>query len=168
MTHKKRKKTRKNENLNTMTSNIGSLNYENENDNLAITDISRDSFNRLSMIYILCKEKYRMTRYYHTLYLDLGDCTYNCQYCGVLFLFNEICNESIPLKYNLRYKNRKVKLPLLKKTPKVLDSLLNYYGGQENMYYRKNIRIFNSMMIFTTVGAKIQVQLILMVHIFLK
>ena len=41
-----------------------------------------------------------------TLYLDLGDCTCICQYCGAFFWFNERANETKPLKFNLCCKNK--------------------------------------------------------------
>ena len=154
MTHKK-KKMRKNNDTNSVTSNIELLNYEHEYENSVTTNISRPSFSRRSMIYTMQREKSYGMLLTNTLYLDLGDCTYKCQYCGAFFWFNERCNESKPLKYNLCCKNGKIKLPLLKETPAVLNNLLSYYGGPESTYYRKNIRIFNSMLAFTSFGANI-------------
>ena len=58
-------------------------------------------------------------------------------------------------KFTLCCKNGKIKLPLPKQIPHVLDKLLDYYGGPEIKYYRKNIRKFNSMFAFTSFGANI-------------
>ena len=47
-------------------------------------------------------------------------------------------------------------IPLTKKTPTILDELLNYYGGPLSANFRKNIRVYNSMFAFTSFGANIQ------------
>ena len=49
----------------------------------------------------------------------------------------------------------KIKLPLLKENPPILDYLLNSDGGHESLYYKKNIRKLNSMLAFTSFGADI-------------
>ena len=101
------------------------LNYENENLNIGGTNVSRFTSNRITMI----SNQQIQTQMINTLYMDLGDCIYNCQYCGVFFWFNEKSHESTKPKFNLCCKNGKIKLPLLKEAPPILNNLLNYNGG---------------------------------------
>ena len=91
----------------------------------------------------------------NTSYLDLVDCKYCCQYCDALFWLNERSNHSSPPKYTLCCQKGKIKLPLLKESPPILNTLLNCYAGPESVYYKKNIRTLNSMLAFTSFGANI-------------
>ena len=45
---------------------------------------------------------------------------------------------------------------MLKNPPPILDQLLNYHRGPLSTYFRKNIRIFNSMFDFKSFGANIK------------
>ena len=45
---------------------------------------------------------------------------------------------------------------LKKKTPPILDELLDYCGGSLSVNFRKNIRIYNSMFAFTSFEVNIQ------------
>ena len=99
-----------------MKSNMRCLNYENENLNIGGTNVSRFTSYTITMI---CNLQIQ-TQMTNTLYIDLGDCTYNCQYCGAFFWFNEKF-ESIKSKFNLCYKNGKIKLPLLKRSSSYIE-----------------------------------------------
>ena len=150
VSQRKKKHRRNNENTISQTSNTEFVNNQNEISNTGTTNFTRYSLKRISNICNMQKETLS-----NSLYLDLGDCTYICKYCGAFFWFNERANETKPLKFNLCCKNGKIQLPLLKETPHVLDNLLDYYGGLESTYYRKNIRTINSMLAFTSFGANI-------------
>nr|CAD1835255.1 unnamed protein product [Ananas comosus var. bracteatus] len=63
-------------------------------------------------------------------------------------------NESIP-KFSLCCQEGKVSLPLLHLPPDLLDSLLNYKGSPQSVNFRRNIRAYNSVFAFTSIGAKI-------------
>ena len=90
------------------------------------------------------------------MYIDLGDWSYTYDYCDALFWFNEKRQNMKPLKFFLCCRDGKVKLPIIQKTPKILNSLLDYNGGALSTFFRKNIRTFNSMFAFTSFGANIE------------
>ena len=90
------------------------------------------------------------------MYIDLGDCSYTCQHCGALFWFNKQIKNSNPPTFNLCCKNGRIKLPLLRQIPIVLDELLNYHGGPISRHFQINIRTYNSMFAFTSIGANIE------------
>ena len=49
----------------------------------------------------------------------------------------------------------KVKLPLLKKTPPLLNELLDPLGGQQSKTFRTQIRSYNAMFAMTFMGGKV-------------
>ena len=154
-TFKNKKCCKNNTNFNSLTSNIQSLNYENNKYNNDATTISRYTSNRISMISNVQSQTIYATTLSNKFYIYLGDYTYTCQCCGALFWFNERSKESTLPKFNLCCINRKIKIPLLKETSTILNNLLNYNGGRESTFYRKNIRTLNSMLAFTSYGANI-------------
>ena len=83
-------------------------------------------------------------------YMDIGDCSYICQYCGAHFWFDERRNDKKPQVFFSCCQGWKVKLPLIQQTPEILNSLLDYNGGPLSKFFRKNIRAFNSMFAFTS------------------
>ena len=129
--NKTQKRFKDNNNTNTIN--------ENENIDSFPRIINRHSFNRISMISNSQRKMSCIKAISNTLYLDLGDCIHTCQYCGAFFWFNERSNENTPPRFNLCCQNGKISLPLLRETPPMLDNLLNYNGGYESTYYRKNI-----------------------------
>ena len=57
----------------------------------------------------------------------------------------------------MRCQNGKINIPLTKKTPPILDQLLDYYGGPLSSNFRKKkMRIYNLMFSFTSFGVNIQ------------
>ena len=81
ITFKNKKSCKDDNNTNFVTSNMRCLNYENENLNIGGTNVSRFTSYTITMI---CNLQIQ-TQMTNTLYIDLGDCTYNCQYCGAFF-----------------------------------------------------------------------------------
>ena len=131
--HEMKRRENNNDNRNFITSNRELTNNDNEFSNSIATNFTRYSVNRISLISNMQRQTFP-----NIFYLDPGDCTYICQYCGAFFfLLNERSNESTVLKFSLCCKNGKIKLPISKETPPILENLLNYYGGPESTYYRK-------------------------------
>ncbi|XP_020103317.1 uncharacterized protein LOC109720538 isoform X3 [Ananas comosus] len=90
--------------------------------------------------------------------LHLGLPEYECQFCGALLWYNERIyksrNEHIP-RFSLCCQEGRIYLPLLRETPHILETLLDYQGGREGRKFRDNIRLYNSMFAFTSIGAKV-------------
>nr|XP_028952599.1 uncharacterized protein LOC103405083 [Malus domestica] len=91
-------------------------------------------------------------------YVDLGDKKYKCIYCGALFWTKESLKQKSknnePL-YSLCCQQGKVKLPRPMLTPHFLENLLDPTKGQTSLLFRENIRAYNSMFAFTSMGAKV-------------
>lgn len=89
--------------------------------------------------------------------LNLGLLEYHCRYCGALFWHKEHIwkswNTSRPI-FSLCCRKGRVDLPLLKDTPAFLDTLLAS-GGRRALKFWENIRIYNSIFAFMSIGAKI-------------
>ena len=80
-----------------------------------------------------------------------------CQYYKAQLWYEERaekCNTSKEVEFSLCYQKGKVELPLLKKPPNLLQPLLN---GEDhrNILFLQNIRIYNNMFLFTSIGGKI-------------
>lgn len=88
----------------------------------------------------------------------MGDKNYRCIYCDALFWFKEsIAKKSKnnePL-FTLCCQEGKIRLPITKPTPVFLENLLDPSKGQSSLLFRENIRAYNSMFAFTSMGAKI-------------
>ncbi|XP_068331187.1 uncharacterized protein [Pyrus communis] len=91
-------------------------------------------------------------------YVDLGDKNYKCIHCGALFWIKESLKQKSknnePL-YSLCCQQGKVKLPRPMPTPHFLENLLDPTKGQTSLLFRQNIRAYNSMFAFTSMGAKV-------------
>ena len=57
--------------------------------------------------------------------------------------------------FSLCCKQDMIKLPPPKSTPPFLDNLLHYQGGSRSSKFRENIRTYNSLFQFTSLGGKI-------------
>lgn len=90
--------------------------------------------------------------------LYLGVPEYACQYCGALCWYEERIyksrNETVP-RFFLCCQEGKVALQLLQTPPHFLGSLLQYRGSAESAKFCQNIRLYNSLFAFTSIGAKI-------------
>ncbi|XP_028951441.1 uncharacterized protein [Malus domestica] len=91
-------------------------------------------------------------------YVDLGDKNYKCIYCGAYFWIKESLKQKSknnePL-YSLCCQQGKVKLPRPLPTPHFLENLLDPTKGQKSLLFRENIRAYNSMFAFTSLGATV-------------
>lgn len=48
-----------------------------------------------------------------------------------------------------------VRLPPFRETPVFLDELMDYKGGKRSRRFRDNIRVYNAMFQFSSVGGKV-------------
>ncbi|XP_072052195.1 uncharacterized protein [Arachis hypogaea] len=90
-------------------------------------------------------------------YLHMGDAMYICEHCFALFWYDERINKSYNTdqpKFTMCCKGGQVQLPHLPEAPKVLYELL-FNNNPKSKHFRDNIRSYNSMFQFTSMGAKI-------------
>lgn len=80
--------------------------------------------------------------------LNLGGPIHQCCFCGASIWFEERLKkpmrDNIPL-FSLCCTEGKVRLPLFKETPSVMNRLIDYNGGRPSRCFRDNIRVYNSM-----------------------
>ncbi|XP_019199897.1 PREDICTED: uncharacterized protein LOC109193510 [Ipomoea nil] len=92
---------------------------------------------------------------YH--YFDLGDAAHSCNYCGALFWWKECSNQNVSRtlpKYTKCCYEGKIQLPRMKDPPRVLESL--YFDDTErSRHFLDNIRRYNNMFCFTSLGGKV-------------
>ncbi|KAM5549909.1 hypothetical protein ABKV19_001034, partial [Rosa sericea] len=91
-------------------------------------------------------------------YEDSGDNIYTCDYCNARFWSGEAIKKSsanAPLIYTNCCKKGQIKIEQAKPTPIFLEKLLNPDNGPESKLFRENIRVYNSMFSFTSMGATI-------------
>ena len=90
-------------------------------------------------------------------YLDIGDPNYVCSHCSAIFWYDERLRKSVKAK-NPRYSvccvNGKIQLAKFVDPPRLLREL--FFGGNtKSKHYQQNIRSYNSMFGFTSMGGKI-------------
>ncbi|XP_038709423.1 uncharacterized protein LOC120004225 isoform X1 [Tripterygium wilfordii] len=93
--------------------------------------------------------------------LDLGHPAYSCQYCGAIFWFAERIksrSSRFPV-YTLCCRLGRIKIPPLKDPPQPLKDLFDYNGGKSCKLFRQNLRSYNSLFGFTSMGGKIDVDI---------
>nr|XP_043629717.1 uncharacterized protein LOC122601004 [Erigeron canadensis] len=85
-------------------------------------------------------------------YIDLGDCTCICEYCGARFWYDERCHQTSVnghMRYKQCCKEGKVKLPF----PGAYNpTIINLFTRNE---FLNHIRAYNSMFSMTSFGAKV-------------
>ncbi|XP_019186536.1 PREDICTED: uncharacterized protein LOC109181238 [Ipomoea nil] len=90
-------------------------------------------------------------------YGDVGDQMYSCQHCGAMFWLEERVNKSAGVrnpKYSLCCSHGKIKLaPTYCPPPAIVQLFFNQ--DQKSSHFLKNIRSFNNMFCFTSMGGKI-------------
>jgi len=90
-------------------------------------------------------------------YWDIGQPIYECEYCGALLWKEERSdkahNTNNP-KFTLCCMKGKVQLPLMKRPPDILEKLMSRTTPMSNRFM-KNIRVYNNMFSFTSMGGKI-------------
>ncbi|KAJ6957546.1 hypothetical protein NC653_039492 [Populus alba x Populus x berolinensis] len=90
-------------------------------------------------------------------YVDFGDKTFTCRHCNAFFWLQERLARSSKKNpsFSLCCLNGRVSLPTVQPTPPILDFLLDPSNGSALKKFRDNIRAYNSMFAFTSMGAKI-------------
>lgn len=89
-------------------------------------------------------------------YMDLGNPDKVCPHCKAVMWNAERNNKSNKYHsptFSMCCKNGQVDLPPERQPPTFLKELLS--GGPKTAHYKKNIRIYNSMFAFTSLGGKI-------------
>jgi hypothetical protein len=85
----------------------------------------------------------------------LGNMTYKCSKCGAMMWLDERINKSTRLpEFSTCCAKGKVILPSLQELPPPLNTLLTETDPR-SCTFRKNIRMYNSALSFTSIGAKI-------------
>ncbi|CAL1353730.1 unnamed protein product [Linum trigynum] len=95
--------------------------------------------------------------------LDLGLPTLACTNCGARFWPQEQLNCNRPTKtpiYTLCCQQGRIRLPLLKPTPPLLDKLLDVSGDSTATHFGKHRRQYNAAFSFTSMGAKVDQRLL--------
>lgn len=90
--------------------------------------------------------------------VDLGDASYVCSYCDALMWFEErICknNRNVNPEFTRCCMKGKVVLPLISKPPLLLYNLLHGIDHRSK-HFKENIRAYNSMFAFTSIGGKVE------------
>ncbi|PRQ47027.1 hypothetical protein RchiOBHm_Chr2g0095281 [Rosa chinensis] len=91
-------------------------------------------------------------------YKDLGDNVFTCNHCSACF-WSEEANKQLSKKAHLIYtnccKNGQVKLQQSNPAPSFLQKILDPQNVPESTLFRQNIRVYNSMFSFTSMGATI-------------
>ncbi|XP_070052773.1 uncharacterized protein [Nicotiana tomentosiformis] len=90
-------------------------------------------------------------------YWDIGDANYECEYCGAYFWFEERVDKKYKNKkpvFTLCCGRGKIKLPNPKEPPSILKDLL-FGSGAKSKHFRENIRTYNSIFAFTSMGGKV-------------
>src|SRR5438034_2516264 len=88
----------------------------------------------------------------------LGNMTYKCNECGAMMWLDERVTKSVRLPvFSTCCARGKVILPSLQELPSPLDTLLTGTDPR-SCTFRQNIRMYNSALSFTSMGAKIDQQ----------
>uniref|UniRef100_A0A7N2MG30 ATP-dependent DNA helicase n=1 Tax=Quercus lobata TaxID=97700 RepID=A0A7N2MG30_QUELO len=89
---------------------------------------------------------------------NFGLPSYVCVHCGSILWYEErIVKSKRPKnpKFSLYCMEGKVKLPLLKKAPSLIDELLDPLSSQRSKIFRTLIRSYNAMFSLTSMGGKV-------------
>ena len=89
--------------------------------------------------------------------VDVGDCDYNCLWCGAYFWYMKRVGKNYnptQLTFSMCCSKGKIQLPLLNTPPDSLVSLINGVD-QRSFHFLHNIRSYNSMFAFTSIGRRI-------------
>ncbi|XP_057250038.1 uncharacterized protein LOC125496641 [Beta vulgaris subsp. vulgaris] len=90
-------------------------------------------------------------------YWDIGDPIWECEYCGAMMWFEERTKKHINTtkpKFSQCCMQGKVQLPLLRPPPKLLSDLLEGKHPRSKHFF-ENIRPYNMMHSFTSMGGKV-------------
>ncbi|KAF1865982.1 hypothetical protein Lal_00041680, partial [Lupinus albus] len=91
-------------------------------------------------------------------YFDIGDPVIECEHYGACMWYQERKrkhrNTTSP-KYELCCGDGRIQIPLLRAPPPILQHLLFDLKSNDIVNYQNNIRVYNMMFAFTSLGAKI-------------
>lgn len=90
-------------------------------------------------------------------YVDEGDPEYSCEHCGAIFWYGERLNKrrhSNNPKYSGCCLQGQIELPKLKDSPELLWLLLTL-DNEISRHFRENIRAYNMIFSFTSIGGKV-------------
>nr|GMD28247.1 replication protein A 70 kDa DNA-binding subunit B-like [Ipomoea batatas] len=90
-------------------------------------------------------------------YLDFADPTYLCPHCGALFWLEERVNKSVGTKnpkFSLCCTHGKIQLPRPTTPPPQIFGLF-FNQDDRSKHFLENIRSYNNMFCFTSMGGKI-------------
>lgn len=90
--------------------------------------------------------------------VDFGAPTFVCGSCGALMWYEERADKSINTsspEFSLCCMKGTIQLPVLRQPPALLNALLNGDDERSRNYW-ENIRAYNSMFSFTSLGGKVQ------------
>ena len=94
-------------------------------------------------------------------FLDLGDPTYECSLCGASMWYEERLNKSrrsINPEFSMCCSRGKIHLPRMQEPPRVLKYLLCGIDSRSKDFV-DNIRAYNMMFSFTSMGGKIDTKI---------
>jgi hypothetical protein len=87
-----------------------------------------------------------------------GTPDYACHYCGASFWYGERSHTSrrdVIVTYNNCCKGGKVRIPPYRPRPEPLHSLATFTGDAASNFFIRNIRQYNCLFAFTSMGAHI-------------
>ena len=89
---------------------------------------------------------------------NFGKPTFECLYCGSLLWYEERIKkskrQSCPT-FSICCEEGKVRLPPIQPPPEFLRELLSHEGGPRSSKFQENIRAYNSIFAFTSMGANV-------------
>ena len=95
--------------------------------------------------------------YFFTEFWDIGDASFTCSHCGACFWFEERLGKPYKAK-NPKYShccmNGNIQIPNMISPPELLRQLM-FSNNLKSTHYLKNIRSYNSMFGFTSMGGKV-------------
>ncbi|KAK9931510.1 hypothetical protein M0R45_018784 [Rubus argutus] len=118
----------------------------NDNENTIAKDVLENSFSFGQAISQKAKQGLIIQ------YKDHGDNTFQCVHCNAYYWRDEKNTRGI---YTGCCQQGQVRLPQPNPTPQFLEKLLDLNNGRESILFKENIRVYNSMFSFTSMGAKI-------------
>ncbi|XP_042055739.1 uncharacterized protein LOC121800221 [Salvia splendens] len=94
---------------------------------------------------------------HNTEFWDIGDASFVCSFCGAYFWYEERLGKPSKAKkpkFSKCCMNGKIEIPKLFRPPEVLHDLMSS-KQLKSVHFMKNIRSYNSMFAFTSLGGKI-------------
>nr|XP_029143262.1 uncharacterized protein LOC112805939 [Arachis hypogaea] len=90
--------------------------------------------------------------------IDIGDPEFFCRHCDAMMWYEERSEKSKTgsnIEFSICCMRGKVQLPFLQRPPQLLQGLISG-ADQKSKHFRDNIRTYNSMFCFTSLGGKIE------------